>query len=411
MARRSRTIPIARRDIALGAVLVLGAISLLLVAPAMVAATIQPELAWVALATLVVAALWMPLRRFRSWPDADRRAAVRAVGRAAPAAILLAYLASAVGAAATILALAPDPGFVAESWAVPFTPFALPFLLPATAALLFSLRPVTPLAAATWSARKGLATPPPVWVTDELRRLRVWRTVPAVFGAGIGAGPSAAYARWLEVHGPARAAEGMVLSEASMAWPFDPLTLALVGYLVGLVIAEATRRHPAPGSSAARLTARVPANYLTRPARWIPVVFAGVTLLAATVARAAGETVWWPAAAAVGLAAVVVVVQRWVVRRPQRLERPDDLHVDDVLRSSAAHGLSGASGALLLITAVGATDAATRAFGIDAFAGAIVGAVLAGLSIGGVWALWLGYGSSHRGQVPLEPTRSEEPVA
>ena len=242
-------------------------------------------------------------------------------------------------------------GFVTESWAVPFSP----------------------LAAATWAARKGLAATPPVWVAHELRRLRVWRTEPAVFGAGIGAGPSAAYARWMEVHGLGRAAEGMVHSEASMAWPFDPLTLALVGYWVGLVIAEATRRHPVPGSPAARLTARVPANYLTRPARWIPVVFAGVTLLAATVARAAGKTVWWPALAAVGLAAVVLVVQRWVVRRPQRLEGRDDLRADDVLRSSAAHGLSGASGAPVLIIAVGATDAATRAFGIDAFAGAIVG--------------------------------------
>jgi hypothetical protein len=433
VAHRSETTPVARRDVALVVGLVLVAILVLLFTPVLVASTIQPVLAWGATAMLVLAALWMPLRRFRSWPDADRRAAVRSVGRAAPAAILLTYVASAVGAAATILALAPDRGFVTRSWAVPLSPLALPFLLPAAAALLFALRPVTPLAAATWTTRKGLATPPPVWVTHELRRLRVWRAVPAVFGAGIGAGPSAVYARWLEVHGPERAAEGMVLSEASMAWPFDPLTLALAGYLLGLVIAEATRRHPVPGSSAARLTARTPSNYLTRPARLIPVVFAGWTLIAATIAWAAGEqasfvtqfmpresAVWWPAAAAVGLAAVVLAVQRWVVRRPQRLERLEDLHIDDVLRSSAAHGLSGAAGALLLWTAIGTTDAAIQAFGIDAFAGAIVGAVLAALSIGGVWALWLGYGSSHRGQIPLtadgpptppaSSTRSEEPV-
>jgi hypothetical protein len=432
VAHRSGTTPVARRDVALVAGLALGGISVLLLAPVAAATTTQRVLAWGATAAMVVAALWMPLRRFRSWPDADRRAAVRSVGRAAPAAIVLTYLASAVGAAVTILALAPDRGFVTQSWAVPFSPFALPFLLPAAAALLFALRPVTPLAAATWATRKGLATRPPVWVTHELRRLRVWRTVPAVFGAGIGAGPSAAYARWLEVHGPGRAAEGMVLSEASMAWPFDPLTLALVGYLVGLVIAEATRRYPAPGSSAARLTARTPSNYLTRPARLIPVVFAVWTLVTATIAWAAGDpaafvsqfvpsesAVWWPAAAAVGLAAVVLAVQRWVVRRPQRLERPADLQADDVLRSSAAHGLSGAAGALLLWTAIGTTDAAIQAFGVDAFAGAIVGAVLAALSIGGVWALWLGYGSSHRGQIPPDgpptppasSTRSEEPVA
>lgn len=423
MARRSRTSPLAGRDVALVAGLALGGIAVLFLAPAAAATTTQRVLAWVALVALIAAALWLPLRRFRSWSSDDRRAAVRSIARATPAAIGLAYLASALGAAATILVLGPDRGFVMESWAVPLAPAALPFLVPATAALLFALRPVTPLAAAMWAARKGLDTATPVQVARELRRLRVWRTVPAVLGAGIGAGPSSAYARWLDVHGLGRAAEGMVISEASMVWPFDPLTLALAGYLVGLVIAESTRRHPSPGSPVARLTARVPSNYLTRPARWIPIVLAVLTLVAATVARAAGEAVWWPAAVAVALAVVVHAVQRWVVRRPQRLDHPHDLHVDDVLRSSAAHGLTGASGALLLITAVGATDAATRALGIDTFAGAIVGVVLAALATGGVWVLWLGYGSAHRGQVPAPSTgedppappassaRSEEPVA
>jgi hypothetical protein len=422
VARRSRTSPFAGRDLAIVIGLALGGISVLLLAPvAATPTTTQRLLAWMALVALVAAGLWLPLRRFRSWPEEDRRAAVRSVGRAAPVAIGLAYVASALGAAAAILALGPDRGFVLESWAVPLAPAALPFLVVATAALLFALRPVTPLAAAMWAARKGLAPTPP-WVSEELRRLRVWRTVPAVLGAGIGAGPSAAAARWFDVHGPGQAAEGMVLSEASMVWPFDPLTLALVGYLLGLVIAEATRRRPAPGRPVARLTARIPSNYLTRPARWVPAVLAGLTVLAASVARAAGEAVWWPAAAAVILAAVVFAVQRWVVRRPQRLEEAHDLHADDVLRSSAAHGLTGASGALLLITAVGATDAATRALGIDMFASAIVGLALAAVAIGGVWVLWLGYGSAHRGQIPAPATRqvppnppasthSEEPVA
>jgi len=414
MAQGTRTSPLAGRDVAIVTGLALGGISVLLLTPVAAPTTTQRGLAWVALVALIVAALWLPLRRFRSWTGEDRRAAVRSVGRAAPAAIGLAYVASALGAAATVLALGPDRGFMLESWAMPLVPTALPFLVPATAALLFALRPVTPLAAAQWAARKGLATPTPVWVTRELRRLRMWRTVPAVLGAGIGAGPSTASARWFDVHGPGRGADGMVLSEASMVWPFDPLTLALVGYLTGLVIAEATRRHPSPGSPAARLTARLPSSYLTRPARWIPVVLAGLTLLAATVARAAGEAAWWPAAAAVTLAAAVLLVQRWVVRRPQRLEGPHDLHADDVLRSSAAHGLTGASGALLLITAAGATDAAARALGIaGTMLGTIISVALTLLAAGGVWVLWLGYGSAHRGQVPLPPappTRSAEPV-
>jgi hypothetical protein len=415
MVGPSGTSPQTGRRVAVVMGVALGVVALLLFMPA--AAAVVPAhrvVAWAALVAAAAAGLWLPLRRFRSWPGGDRRAAVAAVGRAALAALPLAYLASALGAAATVLVIGPEPGFVPEAWAVPLAPAAWPFLLLAVVALLFALRPVTPLAAATWAARRGLAAPTPTWVARELRRLRVWRTVPAVLGAGLGAGPSVASARWLEVHGPARAAEGMVLAEASMVWPFDPFTLALTGYLLGLAIAEATRRHPSSVSPAARLTVRVPSSYLTRPARRIPSVFAGVTVVASTVAWAAGEAVWWPAVAAVVLVAVVLVVQRWVVRRPQRLERPVDLHADDVLRSSAAHGLSGASGALLLITAVGATDAAFRALGFDVFAGAIAGAVLAGLFIGGVWALWLGYGSAHRGRVPSPPQaarRFEEPVA
>jgi len=159
MAQGTRTSPLAGRDVAIVTGLALGGISVLLLTPVAAPTTTQRGLAWVALVALIVAALWLPLRRFRSWTGEDRRAAVRSVGRAAPAAIGLAYVASALGAAATVLALGPDRGFMLESWAMPLVPTALPFLVPATAALLFALRPVTPLAAAQWAVRKGLAHP------------------------------------------------------------------------------------------------------------------------------------------------------------------------------------------------------------------------------------------------------------
>jgi hypothetical protein len=103
-------------------------------------------------------------------------------------------------------------------------------------------------------------------------------------------------------------------------------------------------------------------------------------------------------------------VQRWVVRRPQRLTTTDGVAVDDVLRSSAAHAVTGGAGALLLILAGGASQVALAAWNLDSgFAGGVVG-VLVGVGLSaGVVGLWLGYGSAHRGVA--RERRFAEPVA
>jgi hypothetical protein len=398
VTRRPRPTGAASRDAPVVAGLALGGLALLVLTPAVAVTTLDRVLAWLALVALTAAALWIPVRRYRTWPAADQRAARRALGATLPVALGLAAVLLVVGAAAAVVAIGPERGFAAQVWSVPVSSWGWPYLVILAAPLLFALRPASPRAVATWMARKQLEAPPPSWVGRELRRLRAWRTLPAVAGAALGAGPSLAYARWLDVHGPGRAVEGMPLSEASMVWPFDPLTLALVGYLLGVVVAEATRRRPAPGGTAAHLAARTPARYLTRPARAIPPLLGGLTLIAASLARLGGEPVWWPAAVAVVLVVAVLAAQRWVVRRPQRLDARGEVRIDDALRSSAAHALTGASGALLLVTTAGALDAAVRAW--DLTGPAVVGSGVAILAVIGVWVLWLGYGSSHAVPAP-----------
>jgi hypothetical protein len=393
------------RDAAVIAGLAFGGIALLFVVPLVARPSAASQLlAWVATAALLVAALWLPVRRMRSWPAADRRAAAVAIARTAPVAVLLAVVASITGAVVASLAWGPPASSVGSLWRVPLDPAGLPFLLVAAAALTYALRPVTPRGLQAWAARKELPDPAPRWAGSELRRLRTYRTVPAVLGAGIGVGPAAAYNVLVGIHGESMATDGMVLMEASMRWPSDPLTLALVGYLVGLLAAEWTRRRPAAdGAHTARLAERTPAHYLTRPARWIPGILAGVTIVAVAVARLAGsDEAWWPAAAALVVVGTVLLAQRWVVRRPQRAAAGPDLQTDDALRSSAAHGLTGASGALLLLTAVGALDLASQATGFGgSTVGGIIGFVLAVVATGGVLGLWLGYGSAHAAGVRL----------
>jgi hypothetical protein len=405
----------SRRDVGVVIGLALLGIAVLVLVPVSSAPTSwQIATAWLATLALFAAALWVPATRFRRWPAEARRASVRAIATTVPLALAVAAVAAVVGVAVAALLYAPGAGLVPQTWRVLTGSGTAVFLVAATVALTFALRPVTAVGALEWSQRKGLDVPDQP-IRAELRRLRTWRTVPAVVGAAIGVGPAAAYNLWIDVHGTPPDAVATGLMEASMRWPMDPLTLALVGYLVGLAVAEATRRRPsaADGQRTARLDERVPTEYLTRPARLIPGVLAGVTAVSLVLARVAGsDDPWWPGLVAVGLAGLVLAAQRWVVRRPQRLERAEDVAVDDALRSSAAHGLTGGAGALLLITAAGAIDVALRELGLaDGAAGGIVGVLLAVGLIGGVWALWLGYGSAHRGQVPPPPAPPAAPAS
>jgi hypothetical protein len=369
--------------------------------------------AWAATAAIVVAALWVPTRRWAAWPAEDRRASLRSVAFTLPLAAGVAALALILGVAVAVLLNAADAGLFPHLWRALGDGNGWLFVAVAVVALTYAMRPVTPLGAVVWGQRKGLEASSLPPLTAELRRLRTWRTLPAVLGAAIGIGPGVAYNLWHAVHGLPSDAAAQRLMETSMRWPYDPITLALVGYLLGAIVAETTRRRPvaAVGAHEARLDTRTPAQYLTRPARWIPTVLAALTVVSLLLARAGGsQESLWPGAVAAVVAGLAAGVQRWVVRRPQRLTTTDGVAVDDVLRSSAAHAVTGGAGALLLILAGGASQVALAAWNLDSgFAGGVVG-VLVGVGLSaGVVGLWLGYGSAHRGVA--RERRFAEPVA
>jgi hypothetical protein len=366
--------------------------------------------AWTATGVLVVAGLWVPVRRWAAWAPEDRRASVRAVLPTLPLAVVLAAGAAILGVVVVLVVEVPGSGLVPVAWRVLTDSNGVLFVLVAGSALTYALRPVTAVGTAAWARRKGLPPDHAAAVGPELRRTRASRTVPAVIGAGIGIAPGMAYN--LAIAGdPFRPTpEAEQLLAATSTWPYDPLTLALVGYLLGVVGAELTRRWPAADARpVARLDARVPAHYLTRPARWIPAVLAAVTVAALLVAVLGGtEEALWPGLLAVVAAVVAAGVQRWVVRRPQRLTAEADLAVDDELRSSAAHAVTGSVGALLLVTAAGAIDLVLRTWDLHGTGvGGVLGVVVAVVLIAGVWGLWLGYGSAH----PGVQSRRREPVA
>jgi hypothetical protein len=366
--------------------------------------------AWTATAVLVAAGLWVPVRRWAAWPPEDRRASLRAVLPTVPVAAVIAAAAMVLGVVVVLVVEVPGSGLIADAWRVLVDSNGVLFVVVAGSALTYALRLVTRVGGAAWARRKGLHPEDAAGAGPELRRTRAWRTLPAVIGAGIGIAPGSAYN--LAIAGdPFRpSADAERLLAATSAWPYDPLTLALVGYLLGVVGAELTRRWPAADDGpVARLDARVPAQYLTRPARWIPTGLAVATVVAVLLARVGGaEEALWPGLLAAIAAAVAAGVQRWVVRRPQRLTADADLVVDDELRSSAAHAVTGSVGALLLVTTAGAIDLVLRTWGLDGTrAGGVLGVVVAVALIAGVWGLWLGYGSAH----PGVRGRSREPVA
>lgn len=222
-----------------------------------------------------------------------------------------------------------------------------------------------------WAEAHGLdlAQPERDLVAAWLRRSRWWRTVGFVLPfllIGIGK------AYWNSIHSGA----------------FQPLPLRLgwwlvpVGYLVGVVAAETTWRHPlatpttpasaappvAPGLGtpqeqamrAAALIPRDPRDYL--PA-WLPrataavtlaVVLAGVLIALPPAGLAAGWT-RSPSAAVVNAAVAVVVtgagylLTRWLVARRQPLTPGYRLELDDALRATSVHATAAACLAFVLL--------------------------------------------------------------
>jgi hypothetical protein len=362
----------------------------------------------VVVATVVVVMLFLPAQRWWRWPVEDRLASIRSVGTAIP-------VAAAVGIGAVVLATAlvlqlhvPEAGLTRHAWRIVGDAGAVPMFVAAGGALTYALRPVTPLAATLWAGRRGLNAESVPAARRDLRRIRTWRTIPAVLGAAIGVAPSLAYNLALDVQGAPPSGAALELLAVENTWPYEPLTLALAGYLLGTVVAELTRRAPArePGRRA-HLETRTPTDYLVPAARWLPRTLAAATVIVTAGERLAGsERTWWSVALALLLVGAVETVQRWVVRRPQRVDPGASLRLDDILRSSAAHGIAGGASALLLIVAADAFGGlvSTLWAGDDGVVGGVVGVITMLVTVvllAAVWGVWLGFGSAHRGQTPV----------
>jgi hypothetical protein len=217
-----------------------------------------------------------------------------------------------------------------------------------------------------------------------------------------------AYNLAVDLVGPADPAAQALLEVATST---SLTVLALAGYLLGVVLAEITRRRPAAaddGPRVAGFVARRPAAYLTPVARTVPLAVAALLLLAtATVVVIGGG----PDALDVAPAGVVVTIvvlaagipaaQWFVVRRPQQGQDAEMLALDDTFRSSAAHAMVGAGAATGLFLTSGVLGSLWDA-GLERGGGAVMwllALLVLSLSVAAV-TVWLGYGSAHRGARP-----------
>jgi len=140
---------------------------------------------------------------------------------------------------------------------------------------------------------------------------------------------------------------------------------AYVGYLVGSLYAELALARPGSSRRAASLEPRSLHAYLPRRHLWWQRAVAGGVVGGGALAAILGPApaVWVegygtgrePAAllsvSAIVVAVVAEVLERWLIRRPQPLSRPDLVAADDAIRSQSVHSLCGSSLALLVLLA------------------------------------------------------------
>jgi hypothetical protein len=365
--------------------------------------------AWgLALAALLLL-VWLAGSQVSALPSGDRRAAVVSVAVGVALAIPVALAAVVVGVVAVLVVTVPGSGLVTEAWRVfAVDPGVWLLALLATVPLTYAFRPVTPRGAVRWSSRRGLPAAPAPDAAAEVRRQRSWRTVPTVLGACVATGTGSAYNLAIAVLGTADAASQRLLDVATASAPAGLLPLG--GYLLGVVLAEATRRRPAAadGPRVAGFVARRPAAYLTPLARALPLVVAAllllVTVLVAAIAGGIDALAVAPATVVltiVALAAGVPAVHWLVVRRPQHVRDPAALALDDTFRSSTAHAIVGAGAATGLFLTAGVFGTLWDA-GLERGGGPVMvllGLASLSLSVASI-TVWLGYGSSHRGVRP-----------
>jgi hypothetical protein len=143
--------------------------------------------------------------------------------------------------------------------------------------------------------------------------------------------------------------------------PFDwDLFDALVGYLVGAVLAEVTISRPKADVPTAALEPRELSDYLppvlTKSLRATSALSLALVFVYHIVPARGGIGDDLPPAIVIGPAILVVLVgvellQRYIVRRPQPVVHGDVVRADDAIRSESVHALAGAGIALELIMA------------------------------------------------------------
>jgi hypothetical protein len=243
------------------------------------------------------------------------------------------------------------------------------------ALLRWAARPPDTAAVAGWAARYNLALHPDDYppVSRQLCRGRWLRTLGCVVPLVIGEG---ATFWWGEAFGKPLPLPLAVLAAPS-AWA--------VGYLVGAVAAELTRRRP-QGLRAAALAPRRLADYLPAWMLWAERAVAVAVVALAPLARQASTGTPWTknsgvtAIAAIGVAILVEIALRVMVRRPQPVVTTGELAIDDALRSTSIHRAAGAGLAALLfllpsqlgnLTLSGPWRAITGGFGLVCYGLAI----------------------------------------
>jgi len=152
--------------------------------------------------------------------------------------------------------------------------------------------------------------------------------------------------------------------EKSALGTFSGVAWAYVGYLVGSLYAELSLARPTGGRRAASLAPRSLGDYLPLSHVWAQRGLAGAVVAGGAFASLLdpAPVVWVNgfgtgagaivvALMALTVAVVVETLERWIVRRPQPLTRPDLVAADDAIRSHSLHSFCGSALALLVLLA------------------------------------------------------------
>lgn len=186
-------------------------------------------------------------------------------------------------------------------------------------------------------------------VRSYLTRTRRWR----LGGAAIGFIAPHAYIGLMASQAP-----GLTLPA-----PFDSdLFDAVLGYLVGAVLAELNVARPTPAVPAAALAPRHLDAYLSttvstalRVAAGVALVLVGLSRMLPTARDIGGDlpAAWLLVALVLVVLLAVEGLQRYIVGRPQPVVGQDVVEADDAIRSASVHALAGAGLALeLVVTSV-----------------------------------------------------------